>query len=386
MKGRVKVAEVITRLDWAGSPDIVRLICTLSEPDKFDIRLVTGASAHLSVQTREFQKAYNKKTFNIPRLKRDITPFNDLLALIALYRLFRREKFDIVHTHTAKAGFLGRIAAKLAGVPYIVHTPHGHNFYGYFGPFLTRSVIAAERFTGRFTDKIMALTELEKRDLIKFKAGRPDNVVVIYSGLELERLRSKDSDSREVRGEFLIDPDEVLIGMVGRLEQIKGPEYFIEAAKEILDKFPEVKFLVVGDGSLRKKLEHRCQDLHISDKVVFTGWREDTPRILPILDLLVLPSLNEAVGRIILEAGACGVPVVAASVGGVPEIVKSDETGVLVKPRSSQELSKAIIALLRNAEKRKRMSKAVKGWVDDKFSAKRMVGKILGLYNELTRG
>ncbi|MCK5287283.1 MAG: glycosyltransferase family 4 protein [Thermodesulfovibrionia bacterium] len=382
---KTKVAQVITRLDWGGPPDIIRLICDSLDLNIFDVRLITGISLYPSLETRNFLERFSNRVITIPQLKRDINPLSDIVALLRLYRLFRKEDFDIVHTHTAKAGALGRLAARFAGVPKIVHTSHGHNFYGYFGPVRSKLVVMVERFISYFTDKINALTELEKQDLASYKVAQPAKIVVINSGLELDRYRKININAGEKRNELRVGQDTILVGMIGRLEPVKGPEYFIEAARLITEKFPEVKFIVAGDGSLRSKLEFQCEKLHISDKLIFIGWREDIPEILSVLDILVMPSLNEAVGRILIEAGACGKPVVATRVGGIPEVVKDNQTGILVPPKDAYELARAVISLLEDKNKRQRMGETAKNWVDDKFSASRMVKGFSDLYDEMQR-
>ncbi|MCK5427293.1 MAG: glycosyltransferase family 4 protein, partial [Thermodesulfovibrionia bacterium] len=368
-----------------GPPDIIRLICDSLDLNIFDVRLITGISLYPSLETRNFLERFSNRVITIPQLKRDINPLSDIVALLRLYRLFRKEDFDIVHTHTAKAGALGRLAARFAGVPKIVHTSHGHNFYGYFGPVRSKLVVMVERFISYFTDKINALTELEKQDLAFYKVAQPAKIVVINSGLELERYRKININAGEKRSELRVGQDTILVGMISRLETVKGPEYFIEAARLITEKFPEVRFIVAGDGSLRSKLEFHCKKLHISDKLIFIGWREDIPEILSVLDILVVPSLNEAVGRILIEAGACGKPVVATRVGGIPEVVKDNQTGILVPPGDAHGLARAVISLLEDEKKRQRMGETAKNWVDDKFSASRMVKGFSDLYVEMQR-
>jgi glycosyltransferase involved in cell wall biosynthesis len=382
---KTKVAQVITRLDWGGPPDIIRLICDSLDVNTFDVRLITGNSLHPSLETRNFLKRFSDRVITITELKRDINPLSDFVALLKLYRIFRKAHFDIVHTHTAKAGVLGRLAARFAGVPRIVHTSHGHNFYGYFGSFKSKLVVIVERFIAYFTDTINALTELEKQDLTAYKVAQPAKVVVINSGLELERYRGISIDTGKKRNELRVGQDTLLVGMIGRLEPVKGPEYFIEAAHFITEKFTEVRFIVAGDGALRNELEFRCKKLNIFDKLIFTGWREDIPEILSVLDILVVPSLNEAVGRILIEAGACGKPVVATRVGGIPEVVKDNQTGILVPPKDAYALARAVISLLEDKNKRQRMGETAKNWVDDKFSASRMVKGFSDLYDEMQR-
>ena len=159
---KIKIAQVITRMDWGGSPDIVRILCERLNPDKYEVWLLTGETKYPSKKTEDFFRRFKDRVVFVPELKRDICPLSDLAAFLRLYFLFLKHRFDIAHTHTAKAGFLGRIAARLAGVPGIIHTPHGNNFYGYFGRVASRLVVWLERFADYFADKNIVLTELEK--------------------------------------------------------------------------------------------------------------------------------------------------------------------------------------------------------------------------------
>jgi len=219
---KIRVAEVITRMDWGGSPDIVRIICSYLNPDLYDITLISGPTKYPSVKTKEFLEKFIRKTVIIPELKRDINPISDLAALIRLYFLFRRQNFDIVHTHTAKAGALGRIAAFLAGKAMIVHTLHGHNFYGYFGPFFSKIIVIIEKFIASFTHNIIALTGLEKKDLVRFKIAEVEKIRLIHPGLELEKYAEMNIDKLKMKKNFNVEADESVVGMVGRLEPIKG--------------------------------------------------------------------------------------------------------------------------------------------------------------------
>lgn len=382
---KIKIAEVITRLDRGGAPDIIRIIISHLNPLDYEVKLLSGKTKALSFKTNQLVNNLGPRAVFIPQLRREINPIADTTALFKLYSLFKKEKFNIVHTHTAKAGTLGRMAAKLAGVPIVIHTPHGNNFYGYFGPMMSKTVVIIEKFLSLFTDKIIVLTELEKNDLIKFKIIPSEKIVVINTGLELDLYRHLKVDVMRKKEELGIKEDVNLVGMIGRLEAVKGPQYFIQAAKIVADKIPKVKFLIVGDGALKNKIENEGKKLNIFNKCIFTGWREDIPEILSILDILVLPSLNEAVGRILIEAAACATSVVATKVGGVPEIVKDKETGILVPPQNASSLAKAIISLLEDKEKRLKMGLAAKEGIGDKFNASKMAENISGLYMELMK-
>jgi glycosyltransferase involved in cell wall biosynthesis len=345
--------------------------------------LIAGLTVYPSKKTRDFFERFKDNISYIKHLRRNISIFYDIRAFFSLYRLFKKEKFDIVHTHTAKAGFIGRIAARLAGVRAVVHTPHGHNFYGYFSPFITILVIWLEKIASLFTDKIIVLTNIEKRDMLKYNIGNPGQIEIVHSGLDLDRYNTK-INVIEKKAEFAVGQDEFLVGMVGRLETVKGPEYFIEAARYIAEKIPKTKFLVVGEGSLKDIMIKRSIQLNIDDKIIFVGWHEDIPEILSILDVLVLPSLNEAVGRVLLEAGASGKPVVATDVGGIPDIIKNNETGILVPPADSRKIAEAVISLLKDKQKRFEMGHAAKNWVNTKFSVDNMVGEVHNLYKSLS--
>lgn len=383
IRKKIRIAQVVTRLDWSGTPDIVEIICSHLDPAIYDVTLIHGLTLHPSGKTEEFLRRFGGKVTVIPYLKRDVSLLEDLAALARLYIIFRREKFDIVHTHTAKAGFIGRIAARLAGTPSVIHTPHGHDFYGYFGSLGSRLIIILERIAALFADKIVILTAIEKMDMLKYHICVAGKIEVFHSGMDFSGFEKLDVDVVKKKSEFSIGPGDYVVGMVGRLEGIKGFEYFIDSAKIVLSSIQNTKFLIVGDGSLRSSLMERSRRLGIEDKVIFTGWREDMPQIISILDVLVLASLNEAVGRVLLEAGVAGKPTVATAVGGIPEIVKDGETGILVPPRDPEGIAGAVTGLLKDAEKRRAMGRAAKEWIKSNFNEEKMVSEIGNIYKEL---
>ncbi len=382
---KMKIAQVITRLDWGGSPDIFRILCDRLDPDLYDITLIIGDTKRPIRRTKEFLSRFKGRTVIIPSLKRDIDPVADFATFWRLYSVFRKGRFDIVHTHAAKAGALGRLAAALARTPVIVHTPHGHNFYGYFSPAASAMIVKIERFLTRFTDQIIALTELEKSDYIKYDVAGERKIEVIYQGLELDKLMRDWKGAFNLRSTFKIRPEDRVVGMAGRLETVKGSPVFIEAAAHIAKKRTDVRFIAAGEGSLRPAMEHRAQELGIGDRVIFTGWREDIHEMISLMDVMVLPSLNEAVGIAAIEAQAEGVPVVASKVGGIPEIVKDRKTGILVPPSDAGAIAEAVIGLLGDKQKCAAMGEAGKAWVRDRFKAEDMADKTSELYMRLLR-
>ncbi|MFA5100114.1 MAG: glycosyltransferase, partial [Candidatus Omnitrophota bacterium] len=327
---KIKIAQIITRMDWGGSPDLVRILCERLDPAKYDITLISGPTLHPTIKTGKFIREFRGTYIVIPQLQRDIEPVHDIIAFLRLYVLLRMKRFDIVHTHTAKAGALGRMAARLAGVRVIVHSPHGHNLYGYFSPAMTRRIVNVERFLSRFTDKIIAGTRLEKKDYLAHAIGVDSTIDVIYAGLDLKEYEAEPSLKDKLKGSLGIPVHENVVGMIGRLEQVKGPGFFVDAALRIVQLRQDVRFVLIGEGSLKKELSDRVAAAGFKDRIIFAGWRDDIAPLLTMLDIMVLPSLNEAVGLVLIEAQSQGIPVVASNVGGIPETIKENETGILV--------------------------------------------------------
>lgn len=380
---KIRVAQVITRLDWGGSPDIFRILCEHLNSGLYDITIITGHTEFPTAKTKEFLKMFRGRTVTIESLKRDVDPYSDFVSLARLYRIFRIGNFDVVHTHTAKAGAIGRIAANLAGIPVVVHTPHGHNLYGYFGPAASSAIRRVEKILARLTDSIIALTELEKSDYVKFGIALPRKVSVIYQGLELNKFKSDWKESSQARQSFGIKQDEPVIGMIGRLEPVKGSLFFVDAAARIAKSYPQARFVVTGEGSLKPAMEKRSDELGLRGRFIFTGWREDVQRVLSMMDVVVHPSLNEAVGMALIEAQAQGIPIVASRVGGIPEVVLDHKTGILVPPSDPEKTAEAVNGLLADKQKRADMGEAGKVWVYDKFNAETMANKTSALYIEL---
>ncbi|MDD5566539.1 MAG: glycosyltransferase family 4 protein [Candidatus Omnitrophica bacterium] len=378
---KLKVAEVITRLDWSGSPEIVRIISTYLQRDEFEVTVIVGLTRYPTAKTKDFLFEFADRIIVLPYLKRDISPFEDLRAFFSLCNIFSKKKFDIVHTHTAKAGALGRLAAFFCRVPVVIHTPHGHNFYGYFGRVLSACIIQVERLLSLCTTKLIALTELERSDYVTCKVAPESKIALIYQGLELDRYIPTQERTLKLKEEFGIGEGRKIIGMVGRLESVKGPRYFIEAAALVLKQAGDKPvFLMVGEGSLRNELKEQVEKLGLRPSFVFTGWREDNLELISILDILVAPSLNEAVGMVLIESQALGVPVIATRVGGIPEVVREAVTGILVEPACADALARAITELLEDEARRCRMGQAGKEWVSGRFKARNMVEAISRLY------
>ncbi|MBU1863221.1 MAG: glycosyltransferase family 4 protein [Candidatus Omnitrophica bacterium] len=380
---RTKVLYIITRLDRGGTTDyIIETIASLDR-ERYQTMLVYGHTNDPDGQIKKRLHEKNIRCFCIDELQRELNLWKDTIAFLRLYSIIKKEKFDIVHTHSSKAGIVGRWAAWIAGTKYIVHTPHGHIFYGYFGTVVTKVFIYIERLTGLITDKIITLTQIGKEDHIRFKIARAEKFIPIYSGIEVSRFRNTHVDPLLIRKKMHIPPDTPVIGTVSRLTYIKGNAFLIDALSLVIQTYPQTLLLVIGDGEERNSLEDKVQQLGLVDNVRFLGFRDDVFELLHALDIFVLASLNEGLGKAILEAMACGKPVIASRTGGVPEVVRDGVTGILVPPGDSESLARTLLSLMGNKEKAQELGMKGKEMVSDVFSVKRMIENIDDVYKRL---
>jgi len=319
----------------------------------------------------------------IPHLQNKINIFYDLLALFELISLINKKEYKIVHTHNSKAGILGRIAANICRVPVIIHTQHSCVFkYGTLNYIQKKFYYFLEKISAKFTDKIIYISDSLKREFIEAKIGSERNSVVIYSGIVVERYKMKVGvlEKNELLG---LRKDEFIVGVISRLEPGKGNEFVIRAIPKIIHKFPNIKFVFIGDGSQRDYLENLAEALGVKEKILFLGLRKDVADLLQMFDIVCLASLYEGMGRVLLEAQAAGRPVVATRIGGIIDIVKDNKTGFLVASKDVDALAEAIIKLAGDRRLRKQMSEEARRFVDYRFSSAKMVVDIFNVYEEL---
>ncbi|MCR4407330.1 MAG: glycosyltransferase family 4 protein [Anaerolineae bacterium] len=380
---RIRVARVIARLN-IGGPAIHTILLTAGlHPARFESLLVTGVEAEHEGNMLDLAAAKGVQPLIIPDLGREISLWRDVRTLGALYRLFRRWRPTIVHTHTAKAGTVGRLAARLAGVPIVIHTFHGHVFHGYFGSWKTQAFICIERGLARLSDRIVTVSEGQRAELAGYGIAPPDKIVVIPLGFELDELLHCQSYQGALRAELGLAADTPLVGIVARLTAVKNHHLFLEAARLIVQAEPVTRFLIVGDGELRDELENRARELGLAERVFFLGWRSDMPRIYADLDVIALTSRNEGTPVSLIEGMAAGVPVVSTAVGGVPDIVADGVCGYLVPPDDAAGLAEAIVALLRDKKKAQAMGQAGREAARERFGMERLLSDVERLYTQL---
>ncbi len=377
-----RVLHVITRLDRGGSADNTLLTVFGLDWNRYRLSLAAGEGGGLACEiVDEFQRR-GLELMVIPHLVRNINPWKDLRALWRLYRIMARGGYHLVHTHSSKAGMLGRWAARFARVPVIVHTPHGHVFYGYYGRILTKLFILMEKFTASFTDAIITLTPRGKDEHVKLGIAAQERFHVVHSGVDIDRYRAAGADPEVKRKELGLTRGEPIVLSVGRLEPVKGHRYLINAVPSVLKELPQARVLLCGDGALRGELEGLARNLGVAEEVIFLGEREDVPELLAASDLFVLPSLNEGMGRAVVEAMAAGKAVIATDVGGVPDLVADGESGLMVEAESPEQLAGAIVMLLKDEDLRRKMGVEGKNRAEE-YSIDAMLEKIDALYQEL---
>ncbi len=380
--GRIRVLRVIARLNVGGPALHAVLLTERLDPSRYDSLLVTGTEGPREGNYLALRGKSLERLVVVPALGREIRGWQDTIALRELARLIRRVRPLIVHTHTAKAGVLGRLAARIVGVPVVVHTYHGHVFQGYFSPVKTRLFLSIERWLARRTDRLLTVSESVRQELLRLGIGTPERVQVIPLGLDLDGFLQCATLRGQLRAQLGIG-DAPLVGIIARLVPIKRHEDFLAAARDVALRLPDCRFLVVGDGELRVGLEDRARALGLDGRIYFLGWRGDLPGLYADLDLVALTSANEGLPVSLIEAMAAGLPVVATRVGGVPDLVEDGVTGLLVPPKDPGALAEAMVRLLSDPNRRQAMGDAGRERVDPAYSAERLLRDVGRLYTEL---
>ncbi|MGH2519879.1 MAG: glycosyltransferase, partial [Chloroflexota bacterium] len=323
---------------------------------EFETVLVSGTESAGEGNMLDLAAELGVQVTRIPELGREIDVASDAVALLKLVRLVRRERPDIIHTHTAKAGVVGRLAAKLCGTPLVLHTFHGNVFHGYFGPRKTRVFIALERALARGTDRIIALNVEQRQELLRYGIAQPNKIGVLKLGLPLEALAHNGASPAILREKWGVPNGNRTVGIVGRLVPIKGHELFIDMAARVQRERAGVSFVVVGDGERRQELEQYAAG--VGAKVIFTGFEADRPAIFAALDVVALTSINEGSPVALIEAMAARRPVISTAAGGVVDLVHSGETGLVLPSRDPSAFAEALLRLLDEPAEARRLAEA----------------------------
>jgi glycosyltransferase involved in cell wall biosynthesis len=379
----VRVARVIARLNIGGPAQHAILLAAGLDRARFVTTLVTGVVGRGEGDFSGMAHARGVDPVVIPELGRAIHPARDLMALIKLVRLFRALRPDIVHTHTAKAGTLGRLAARLARVPVKIHTFHGHVLEGYFSRPVTRAFLEIERRLARTTDRLVTVSPRLKAQLLAMGIGRPEQVEVVPLGLDLERFRRARPASPTLRPSLGLADGVPLLGIVGRLVPIKDHVTLFQALARLHTEGRVVHLTVVGDGEERARLEGLASTLGLGLRIHFLGWRVDLETILKELDVVICSSRNEGTPVALIEAMAAGIPVLSTDVGGVADLVTHGLTGWLVSPGDPDAMASGIRHLLDDGPLRGRLAAAGRDVALDRHDVARLISRVEALYAEV---
>ena len=386
------VAHVIARLNVGGAAVQVMSAVEGLRDERYRTLLLVGELPPGETSMEYMAEARGLEITRIDGMSREISWSDDFRALLQLVRIFRRERPLIVHTHTAKAGTLGRIASLLAGVPIRVHTFHGHVFEGYFSSLATRIFVFIERMLARVTDCIVTVTESQRHDLVsKYRIAPAEKIVAIPYGFDLQRFLDVDGRRVVFRKHLSVGPQQTLIGWIGRLTPIKAPELLIDAAAKLRSD-PEIRFVMIGDGELREACEAQVSRDGLGSKVAITGWMKNLESLYADLDLVVLTSINEGSPMALLEAMASAKAFIATDVGGVRDLMAGSATnkdgmqifdnGILVS-RDPRLLAKAIEFLVHNPQLRTAMGENGRRLASARYSMHRLTQSLDGLYTQL---
>jgi len=376
MSKKIKLLHVITHLPIGGAQDNTLYTVELLNKDKYDISLSCNLNGELVSRAK---KVKHLKLYDVPNLRREVSIINDIRAFLYLYKLIKKENFTIIHTHSSKAGFLGRIAAMLNKTPIVIHTIHGFAFHDYMNSFKKNIFIYLEKLSAKWTHGLVTVSNLNKKKVVDLGIAPIEKLKNIYSGIDLTLFINEKND--QFRKELNLDSNHLLLGSVGRLSNQKDPITMIEAFCIVIKRFPSAHLTLVGDGELRDEILIKINQLQLNGRVHLTGNKNDPWKIYHSLDLFIMSSIYEGLGRSITEALSCGVPVVCTSVEGVPEIVRDNETGILVPPKDPDALATGIMKSLNDMDNAKRMAEEGRKFVNENFDVNKMVDDIDSLYD-----
>lgn len=371
---KIKVVHVVTRMNTGGVAVLISELVTGMDSEKFEVHLISG-SCSFGEEDYLQARGIDLRQILIPSMQRSLRPFQDLKAFLQIIKELKRLKPDIVHTHTSKAGLLGRVAARIATPKArIIHTFHGHLLHGYFSKPTTQVITFFERALARISDILISMGNEVKVNLLEAKIGKPQQFQVAFPGVRENKPNTNNLEAANFKVEH---SQNVIFTFVGRLSKIKRCDRIIEIAIQVSSHIPAPYFLIIGDGELRNPLEIQARDLPIT----FLGWESHTEDWLAISDAAILLSDNEAVPLAMIEAGLAGLPVIATNVGSMGDVVENGKNGFLVDPIVT-EIAAGIIALSESPELRKNLGDRGRDLARQRFSVETMIKRHEEIYSQ----
>ncbi len=380
----MKICHVITRIIVGGAQENTLLSLRGHLENGHEAVLLSGRTIGPEGNLLDEIPIPGLRVIHNDHLRREISPVHDLIALRQLQQTFADEKFDVVHTHSSKAGVLARYAAARAGIPVVVHTVHGPSFHRYQSRWKNYLYILCERFGARYSDRnyvvATAMSDMYTRNLI----GKPESYVTLYSGMDLTPYLTSKQDSELARG-LGLDVSAPVVGKIARLFELKGYDFFVQAAAKIATAIPNVQFLVVGDGVLRESIEKEVDRIGLRERFYFAGLvnPDSIFRYISLMDVLVHLSLREGLPRTVVQALASGKPAIGFALDGTPEAIIDGKTGFLCAPGDSTAVAERVVRLLKNPDEAARIGASGREFVRDKWDWRMMVNYLERDYTNL---
>lgn len=381
---KMKICHVITRMIVGGAQENTLFTIIGHLRKGHEVVLLTGPTSGPEGKLLQVPGLPEFEIIELPSMVREINPLQDLKAYFAMKKIFRERRFDVVHTHTSKAGILGRAAAWHARIPAVVHTVHGQAFHPYQNKISNFIYRAAERFAARRSHKIFTVAQAMIEQCVEARIGPRELYMVVYSGMEIEKFLHAQPDPA-LRAGLGIPENAKVVGAIGRLFPQKGYEYLIPAARMILDAHPGTHFLIVGNGSMRDELEARIGNLGMTAHFHFAGLvpPDEVCRYTALMDVLMHLSLHEGLPRAVVQALACGKPAVGFALDGTPEVIIPGETGYLAAPENEAEAAAGVIRILDDPGLAARMGENGRRLVAERFPWQKMADILEDEYRRL---
>lgn len=381
MKKRLKVLQVLEATVGGTRRHVVSILAGIDR-ERFEVEVAAPAVRYGGVTDDSFLAEVTDLgvPFHMVDLRREIHPWVDLQSIMALYRLMRSNDYDVIHLHSSKAGFVGRLAAKLNGIP-TVYTPNGFYFLQADQANWKNSFfLGLERIAGFATDCLIAVSQSEYEAALKAKLVSSSKLRVIPNAICYEDFQPDPAPAYQMRVKLGLSPQQFVVGVISRYIPQKDPYTIIEVAAKVFEHQPNVVFVWCGEGEMRSAVEQRTRDLGIHDKFLFLGFRKDVLSIMQAFDLFLLASIFEGLPYTLLETMSMGIPIVATEVVGTKDVVTHGETGLLVPPKRADLLASAVLDLISDPDQRKRLGDSARTMIHSKFNVETMVRNIESVY------
>jgi glycosyltransferase involved in cell wall biosynthesis len=382
---QLKILHIITRLCVSGTSSYVIQIAQAMKNEKYQSYVLAGKIEPDESDMAYLAAQYGIKPYYIRTMRRNLNPVNDFVTILSIMRIIAKLKPDIIFTHNAKAGVVGRVAAYIMRVPVIIHTFHGNNFSGYFGKFMSRFSILTERILASGSTCLIAISPQQYEDLLTYKISAKQKIKMIPLGFDLAQIIHRQSDVGEFRRKYHIPPDKKIIALVGWLALVKSPDMFLSISRQILDIRDDVIFCLIGDGELRKDLEENIKFNSLENRIKVIGFVQDLRSLYADMDILLLTSVREGTPVSIIEAMANGKIVIANRVGGIVDLIDHERNGYIYALEQENSMIEKINSILNNPNDYNDIRESARKKICEQYSLPVLVNNMEQLLSECVK-